>query len=60
MLYEVITIDGESKVYEGEGEFDGYKFEGKNLAYDLKRKYDYGQSMSFVSGYIGRANETDA
>ncbi len=58
-IYRYFRIDGESKVYEGEGEFDGYKFEGKNLAYDLKRKYDYGQSMSFVSGYIGRANETD-
>lgn len=51
-------VDGQ-KVYQGSGEFEGYKFEGKDLAYDLKRKYSYTASMGLLTGYVGLANETE-
>ncbi len=58
-IYRYFKMDGENKVYEGEGDFDGYRFEGKDLAYDLKRKYNYGKSLAFVTGYIGKINEDE-
>lgn len=52
-------VDGENKIYEGGGDFAGYKFEGKDLAYDLKRQYPYGLSTAFVTGYVGRVTEKE-
>ena len=49
-------VNGEKKVYEGSGDFAGYKFEGKDLAYDLKRQYPYGMATAFVTGYVGKVN----
>lgn len=58
-VYQYFRMDGENKIYEGVGDFQGYKFEGKDLAYDIKRYYPYGESMSFVTGYIGKVNQDD-
>lgn len=58
-VYEYFKLEGDTKVYEGEGEFQGYRFEGKDLAYDLKRQYPYGESMAFLTGYVSKANEND-
>ncbi len=51
-------VEGD-KAYQGSGEFDGYKFEGKDLAYDLKRKYLYTESMGLLTGYVGLPNESE-
>lgn len=58
-VYEYFKMEGENKIYSGSGSFDGYKFEGKDLAYEIKRSYPYGESMSFLTGYIGKVNEND-
>jgi len=58
-VYQYFKKINETKVYEGSGDFEGIKFEGKDLAYDLKRKYMYGQSMGLVTGYVGKPNETE-
>ncbi len=58
-VYQYFRMDGESKIYEGVGDFHGYKFEGKDLAYDIKRFYPYNESMSFVTGYVGKISPDD-
>ena len=58
-VYQYFKMDKDNKIYEGTGDFQGYKFEGKDLAYDLKRFYPYGESMSFVTGYVGKVNQDD-
>lgn len=58
-VYQYFRMDGDSKIYEGVGDFQGYKFEGKDLAFDLKRSYPYGESMSFITGYVGKINQDD-
>ncbi|MDD4026672.1 MAG: penicillin-binding transpeptidase domain-containing protein [Candidatus Shapirobacteria bacterium] len=58
-VYQYFRMDGDSKIYEGVGDFHGYKFEGKDLAYELKRFYPYGESMSFITGYVGKINQDD-
>jgi penicillin-binding protein 2 len=51
-------VDG-NRVYDDQGDFLGYRFEGKDLAYELKRQYPYGESMSFITGYVGQVNEKE-
>jgi penicillin-binding protein 2 len=58
-IYQYFKVDGDKKVYEGVGDFQGYKFEGNDLAYELKRQYPYGESTSFISGYVGKVGEDD-
>ena len=58
-VYQYFRMDGDNKIYEGVGDFQGYKFEGKDLAFDLKRYYPYGESMSFITGYVGKINQDD-
>jgi penicillin-binding protein 2 len=58
-VYQYFRLNGDEKVYEEGGDFKGYKFEGKDLAYDLKRQYPYGESMAFVSGYVAKADGED-
>ncbi len=58
-VYEYFKMDGTNKVYEGAGDFQGYKFEGKDLLFDLKRQYPYGESTSFISGYVAKVSDSD-
>ena len=58
-VYQYFRMDGQNKIYEGFGDFQGYKFEGKDLAYDIKRSYPYNESMSFVTGYVGKVSSDD-
>jgi len=58
-LYQYFKMEGGEKLYEGVGKFEGFKFEGKDLAYDLKRYYPYGESMSFVVGWVGEVNSDE-
>jgi penicillin-binding protein 2 len=41
------------------GDFNGYKFEEQNLAYDIKRQYFYGESLGLLTGYLGKINEQE-
>lgn len=45
--------------FDDQGDFLGYRFEGKDLAFDLKRQYPYGESMSAVTGYVGKVNDKE-
>jgi penicillin-binding protein 2 len=58
-VYQYFTMDGDNKIYEEAGDFKGYKFENENLAYELKRTYLYGDSMSLLTGYVGKVNIDD-
>jgi penicillin-binding protein 2 len=58
-VYQYFKMDGDNRIYEGVGDFQGYKFEGKDLAYELKRSYPYRESMSFITGYVGKVNQED-
>ncbi len=58
-VYQYFKMDGTNKIYEGVGDFQGYKFENENLAYELKRFYPYGESMSLITGYVGKINDND-
>lgn len=58
-VYQYFKMDGKNKLYEGIGDFQGYKFEGKDLAYEIKRSYPYNESMSFITGYVGKVNQDD-
>lgn len=58
-IYQYYKIENGNKLYQSSGDFQGYEFEGQNLAYDLKRQYTYKESMGLVTGYVGMvtANE---
>jgi len=58
-VYQYFKIEDGNKIYQDSGEFNGYKFEGKDLAYEVKRQYDYGESMSMVTGYVGKVNDEE-
>jgi penicillin-binding protein 2 len=52
-LYQYYKVDNGNKIYQSSGDFQGYKFEGQDLAYDLKRQYTYNESLGLVTGYVG-------
>ena len=58
-VYQYFRLENGDKIYSDAGDFVGYKIEGKDLAYELKRYYPYGESMSFVTGYVGKVNQDD-
>lgn len=58
-VYQYFRDENGVRIFEGDGEFQGYKFEGKDLAYELKRKYPYSQAMSLVTGYVGKVSEEE-
>ncbi len=58
-VYQYFRLENGNKIYQDSGDFDGYKFEGKDLAFEVKRQYPYGESMSMVTGYVGRVNEDE-
>jgi len=58
-VYQYFKLDNGNKIYQDSGDFDGYKFEGKDLAFEVKRQYPYGESMSMVTGYVGRVSENE-
>jgi len=58
-IYEYFRKEGDNKIFEASGDFLGYRFEGKDLAYDLKRQYLYGESLGLVTGYVGKVSEED-
>lgn len=58
-VYQYFKLEGTNKIYDETGDFNGYKFEGKNLAYELKRSYPYGESMAFVTGYVGLVSQDE-
>ena len=58
-FYQYFKIVDANKVYDDQGDFAGFRFEGRDLAYDLKRQYPYGESMSFLTGYVGKVNEKE-
>jgi penicillin-binding protein 2 len=58
-VYDYFRMEEEDKIYYASGDFDGYQFEGKDLAYEIKRNYPYGESMSLITGYTGRVNSDD-
>lgn len=58
-VYQYFKLDNGSKIYQGSGDFDGYKFEGKDLAFEVKRQYPYGEAMSTVTGYVGKVNDNE-
>ena len=59
-VYQYFKVDDKgNKLYEGVGDFDGFKFEGRDLAYELKRFYPYGESTSFLTGYLGKTEEDE-
>ena len=58
-IYQYFKFDGTSKIYQSSGDFQGYKFEGQDLAYDLKRQYTYGESLGLITGYVGMATQSE-
>jgi penicillin-binding protein 2 len=58
-VYQYFKLENGNKIYQNSGDFDGYKFEGKDLAYELKRQYSYGESMSMITGYVGKIDDED-
>jgi len=58
-VYQYFKKNGDSKIYQGSGEFEGYKFEGKDLAYELKRQYPYAEAMGLLTGYVSMVSQAD-
>ncbi|MBP9817587.1 hypothetical protein KBC75_02395 [Candidatus Shapirobacteria bacterium] len=58
-VYQYYKKDGDSKIYDGSGDFDGSKFEGKDIVAELKRQYNYGESLGLVTGYVGKVGADD-
>lgn len=58
-VYQYFKKVNDTKVFEGSGVFEGNKFEGKDLAFDLKRQYLYGEALGLVTGYVGKPKESE-
>lgn len=58
-VYQYFNVVDGVRQYEDLGDFEGYRFEGKDLAFELRRKYAYGESASFVTGYVNKVAEAD-
>jgi penicillin-binding protein 2 len=58
-VYQYFKIENGTKIYQDSGDFSGYKFEGKDLAYEIKRQYPYGESMGMITGYVGKVTDSD-
>jgi len=58
-VYQYFKVVDGKRVYDDVGEFDGLKFEGNDLAFELRRKYPYGESSAFVTGYVNKTGEED-
>ena len=58
-LYQYFKMDGDNKIFEPAGDFKGYQFEDKEVVYELKRQYPYGESLGLLTGYIGKISEDD-
>jgi len=58
-IYQYFKVEDGNKIYSEAGDFNGYKFEGKNLAYELKRNYPYSESSAFITGYLGSVSKED-
>lgn len=58
-VYQYFKNENGSRIYESSGNFQGYKFEGIDLAYELKRQYTYQESMGLVTGYVGMATKEE-
>ena len=58
-VYQYFKNENGSKVYESSGDFQGYKFEGTGLAYELKRQYTYNESMGLITGYVGMTTQEE-
>lgn len=58
-VYDYFRVENGTKIFEEGGDFKGYKFEGSDLAYELKREYPYKEAMGVITGYLGMANKDD-
>ena len=58
-VYKYFKIEDGIKVYEDWGEFEGAKFEGNDMVFEVVRKYPFGQSCAFVSGYVNKVSASD-
>lgn len=58
-VYQYFKVENGNKIYQKSGIFDGYQFEGKDLAYEVGREYPYGEAMSMITGYVGKVSEAD-
>jgi len=58
-VYQYFKKVNDTKVFEGSGDFQGNKFEGKDLAMDLKRQYIYGESLGLLTGYVGKPKSSE-
>ena len=58
-VYQYFKLENNNKIYQDSGDFDGYKFEGKDLAFEVKRQYLYPESMSVITGYVGKTTNSE-
>ncbi len=58
-VYQYFTVEDGNKIYQSSGNFEGHKFEGKDLSYEIGREYEYGESMSMITGYVGKVTDED-
>lgn len=58
-VYQYFKVDNGAKIYQKSGDFDGYQFEGKDLSYEVGRSYPYKESMSMITGYVGKVSSAD-
>ncbi len=53
-LYNYFHTSDGRVLYEGTDVYQGLRLEEAGVSYELKRKYTYGNSMSFVTGYVAK------
>lgn len=53
------TMEDGSVTFLNKGEYEGEKFEGVGVGFELKRFYPYENSMGLVTGYVGKVTEAE-
>ncbi len=58
-VYRYFRIEDGIKIYEEDGAYQGARFEGNEMVFELVRRYPYGEATAFVSGYVNKVSEAD-
>ena len=55
-VYQFFETENGEKKFVNSGDYDGSKFEGKDRLWEIKRQYNYKESMGLITGYVGLAD----
>lgn len=53
-VYQYFSLENGTRIYKNSGDYSGGQFEGRETLFDLRRHYNYKESLGSVTGYVGK------